>query len=126
MENVCWRKYAKDLLGAPGGAALDKIQAGQFAKDGASELPVLKPGEGEPCMSSIVRLAQILRVLKSVATPAGIGSKVPPITLRICPILWEPSKKFTGLEEMRLDLAKFFSLRSSAGQGREVLIWING
>jgi hypothetical protein len=40
-------QHVKDLLGAPGGTPMDKIQSGQFGKDGASELPALKPGEGE-------------------------------------------------------------------------------
>jgi hypothetical protein len=40
-------QHIKDLLGAPGGTPMDKIQAGQFAKDGALQLPPLKPGEGE-------------------------------------------------------------------------------
>ena len=37
------------------------------------------------------------------------------------PYLWEPNKRFEGLDEMRLDLENFFALRSSVGQATTAL-----
>jgi hypothetical protein len=37
------------------------------------------------------------------------------------PNLWEPGKQYLGLEEIRYDLHRFFSLRSSAGQASAAL-----
>jgi hypothetical protein len=111
-------QHVKDLLGAPGGTALDKIQAGQFAKDGASELPVLKPGEGE--LHVVDRAFGANPALLVRGDTAGTAAALDYASQHL-PYLWESSKKFTGLEEMRLDLAKFFSLRSSAGQATAAL-----
>ena len=40
-------QHARDMLGAPAGAAMDELVPGQFGKDSAAELPALKVGEGE-------------------------------------------------------------------------------
>jgi hypothetical protein len=111
-------QHVKDLLGAPGGTPMDKIQAGQFAKDGALQLPQLKPGEGE--LQVVDRGFGANPALLIRGDSAGTTAALDYASRRL-PYLWEPSKKFAGLEEMRLDLAKFFSLRSSAGQATAAL-----
>jgi hypothetical protein len=111
-------QHVKDLLGAPGGTPMDKIQAGQFAKDGALQLPPLKPGEGE--LQVVDRAFGTNPALLIRGDSAGITAALNYASQRL-PYLWEPSKKFAGLEEVRLDLAKFFSLRSSAGQATAAL-----
>jgi hypothetical protein len=119
-------QHVKDLLGAPGGTPMDKIQSGQFAKDGASELPALKTGEGELHVVDHAFGANPALLVRgdSAGTAAALD-----YASQHLPYLWEPSKKFMGLEEMRLDLARFFSLRSSAGQATAALFnldqWIN-
>jgi hypothetical protein len=111
-------QHVKDLLGALGGTPMDKIQAGQFAKDGALQLPPLKPGEGE--LQVVDRAFGANPALLIRGDSAGTTAALDYASQRL-PYLWEPSKKFAGLEEMRLDLAKFFSLRSSAGQATAAL-----
>lgn len=120
-------QYVKDLLGAPGGTPIDKIQSVQFAKDGASELPALKPGEGELHVVDHA-FGATNPALFVRGDSAGTAAALDYASQRL-PYLWEPSKKFMELEEMRLDLARFFSLRSSAGQATAALFdldrWIN-
>jgi hypothetical protein len=119
-------QHVKDLLGAPGGTPMDKIQSGQFGKDGASELPALKPGEGE--LHVVDRAFGANPALLVRGDTAGTAAALDFASQHL-PYLWEPSKKFMGLEEMRLDLARFFSLRSSAGQATAALFdldqWID-
>lgn len=111
-------QHARDMLGAPGGTPMDKILAGQFAKDGAPELPALKPGEGE--LHVIDRAFGANPALLVRGDTTGAVAALDYASQRL-PYLWEPSKRFAGLEEMRLDLAKFFSLRSSTGQATAAL-----
>jgi hypothetical protein len=111
-------QHAKDLLGAPGGTALSKVQPGQYAKDGALELPALKPGEGE--LRVVDRAFGANPALLVRGDDAGTAAATDYVAGRL-PFLWEPSKKFAGLEEMRLELARFFSIRSSAGQATAAL-----
>jgi Zinc carboxypeptidase len=113
---------AKDLLGAPGGTPMDKIQAGQFAKDGGPELPTLKAGEGE--LHVVDRAFGTNPALLVRGDAAGSAAAMDYASQHL-PYLWEPSKKFGGLEEMRLDLAKFFSLRSSTGQATTALFLLD-
>ena len=115
-------QHAMDLLGAPGGTALDKILAGQFSKEGVAELPVLKPGEGE--LQVVDRAFGTNPALLLRGDVAGTTAALDYASQRL-PYLWEPSKKFVSLEEMRLDLAKFFSLRSSAGQATTALFLLD-
>lgn len=111
-------QHAKDLLGAPGGVPLDKILPGQYAKDGTAELPVLKPGEGE--LRVVDRAFGANPALLVRGDDAGTAAATNYASGHL-PYLWEPSKKFAGLEEMRLELAQFFSMRSSAGQATAAL-----
>jgi hypothetical protein len=119
-------QHTMDLLGAPGGTALDKILAGQFSKDGVAEFPVLKPAEGE--LQVVDRAFGANPALLVRGDGAGATAALNYASQRL-PYLWEPSKKFVSLEEMRLDLAKFFSLRSSVGQATTALFlldqWMN-
>jgi Zinc carboxypeptidase len=115
-------QHAMDLLGAPAGTALDKILAGQFSKDGVAELPALKPGEGE--LQVVDRAFGINPALLVRGDTTGTTAALDYASQRL-PYLWEPSKKFVSLEEMRLDLAKFFSLRSSAGQATTALFLLD-
>jgi hypothetical protein len=119
-------QHAKDVLGAPGGTAMDKVLPGQFAKDGAPELPTLKPGEGELHVVDHAFGANPALLVRGDATGSSAAMDYAAGHL---PYLWEPSKKFTGLEEMRLELAQFFSMRSSTGQATAALfnldLWMN-
>ena len=119
-------QHVEDLLGAPGGTPMDKILAGQFARNGAAELPTLAPGEGE--LRAVDRAFGTNPALLVRGDSTGTAVALDYASQRL-PYLWEPSKKFVGLEDMRLDLAKFFSLRSSAGQATVARFnldqWIN-
>ncbi|HEY9137785.1 MAG TPA: hypothetical protein VIM67_05890, partial [Terriglobus sp.] len=114
---------AKDNLGAPGGTALDKLVPGQFAKDGSLQLPSLKAGEGE--LDVVDRVFGNNPALMVRGDAAGSTAALDYAAGRL-PYLWEPSKKFAGLDEMRLDLAKFFSLRNSTGQASTALFLLDG
>jgi len=114
---------AKDNLGAPGGTPLDKLVPGQFAKDGALQLPSLKAGEGE--LDVVDRVFGNNPALMVRGDAAGSTAALNYAAGRL-PYLWEPSKKFAGLDEMRLDLAKFFSLRNSTGQASTALFLLDG
>ncbi len=119
-------QHAKDILGAPAGAAMDKLAPGQFAKDGTPELPALKAGEGE--LHVVDRAFGEQPALLVRGDDAGATAALEYASGHL-PYLWEPSKKFAGLEEMRLDMARFFSLRSSTGQATAALFdldqWMN-
>ncbi len=106
-------QHAKDILGAPAGTALDKLVPGQYGKDGVAELPALKTGEGELRVVDRAFGKNPALLVRGDATGSGAALEYAAGHL---PYLWEPSKKFAGLEEMRLDLARFFSMRSSTGQ----------
>lgn len=116
-ENVLTQQ-AKDELGAPASTAMDKLVQGQFGKDGAPELPVLKPGEGE--LHVVDRAFGTNPALLVRGDDTGAAAALDYAAGNL-PYLWEPSKKFESLEEMRLDLAQFFSLRSSTGQASAAL-----
>lgn len=111
-------QHVKDILGAPAGTAMDKLVPGQYGKDGAPELPALQPGEGE--LEVVDRAFGMNPALLVRGDAAGQTAALDYAADRL-PYLWEPSKKYLGLEEMRLDLAKFFSLRSSTGQAAAAL-----
>jgi hypothetical protein len=119
-------EHVEDLLGAPGSTPMDKIVSGQFAKKEAAELPQLTSGEGE--LHVVDRAFGMHPALLIRGDAEGSAAALNYASERL-PYLWEPSKKFTGLEEMRLDLAKFFSLRSSTGQATAALFdldqWMN-
>jgi len=105
--------HVKDLLGAPGGMDTEKILQGQYAEAKSPEISVLKPGEGE--LRVIDRAfgkspALLIRGdEQGAATAAAYASQH-------LPFLWEPSKKFASVEEIRGDLKRFFALRSGVGQ----------
>jgi hypothetical protein len=115
-------QHVKDLLGAPNGTAMDKVLPGQFAQDGGSELPPLKPGEGELRVVDRAFGANPALLVRGNAT--GTIAALDYASQHL-PYLWEPSKKFTGLEEMRLDLANFFSIRSSTGQSTAAMFLLD-
>jgi len=111
-------EHVENLLGAPGGTDLEKILPGQFAHAQTPELSALQAGEGE--LRVIDRAfgkspALLVRGDAKGETAAfDYGSEH-------LPYLWEPSKKYESVEEMRLDVQRFFSLRSSAGQAAAAL-----
>ncbi len=111
-------QHVKDLLGAPAGTALDKIAPGKFAKSGLLQLSELKPGEGE--LKVVDRAFGNNPALLIRGDEEGASAAADYAAGRL-PYLWEPSKKFAELDEMRLELARFFSLRSSAGQATTAL-----
>lgn len=106
-------QHASDLLGAPAGTAMDKVFPGEFASGSSVELPKLEAGEGE--LRVVDRAFGNEPALLVRGDDQGAAAALAYASERL-PYLWEPSKKFAGLDEMRLDLAKFFSLRSSTGQ----------
>ncbi|WP_433964543.1 hypothetical protein [Tunturiibacter gelidiferens] len=106
--------HLKDLLAAKPGVDLDKLVPGSFkAATNAAQLPTLSADEGE------------LRVVehgfgKSDAIlvrgdDSGAAAALN-YTSNNAPFLWEPGKRFTPLEELRDDVRRFFSERSSIGQ----------
>jgi Zinc carboxypeptidase len=111
-------EHVENLLGAPGGTDLEKILPGQYVHAQAPELGALQAGEGE--LRVIDRAfgkspALLVRGDAKGETAAfDYGSEH-------LPYLWEPSKKYESVEEMRLDVQRFFSLRSSAGQAAAAL-----
>lgn len=115
-------QHTKDILGAPAGTALDKLVPGQYGKAGAQELPVLRPGEGE--LQVIDRAFGRNPALLVRGDDAGQGAALQYAAERL-PYLWEPAKQYESLEEMRLDLARFFSLRSSTGQASAALFLLD-
>ncbi|HEY4354225.1 MAG TPA: M14 family metallopeptidase [Acidobacteriaceae bacterium] len=119
-------QHAKDLLAAPGGTAIDKILPGQFASGTSPELSALKAGEGE--LRVVDRAFGTNPALLIRGDDAGSAAALNYASGRL-PYLWEPAKKFAGLDEMRLELAKFFSIRSSTGQATAGLFeldqWMN-
>ena len=121
-EETLLTQHAKDLLGAPSGTVMDKILPGQFAKDGVPELPTLKQGEGE--LRVVDRAFGANPALLVRGDTTGTVAAMDYASQHL-PYLWEASKKFAGLEEMRLDLANFFSIRSSAGQATTALFLLD-
>jgi hypothetical protein len=120
-------QHAKDMLGAPAGTAMDNLVPGQLGKDGAPELPALKMGEGE--LQVVDRAFGKNPALLVRGDNAGEAAALEYAAGHL-PYLWEPSKKFAGLDEMRLELAQFFSMRSSTGQATAALFdldrWMDG
>lgn len=120
-------QHAKDMLGAPAGTAMDNLVPGQLGKDGAPELPALKMGEGE--LQVVDRAFGKNPALLVRGDNAGEAAALEYAAGHL-PYLWEPSKKFVGLEEMRLELAQFFSMRSSTGEATAALFdldrWMDG
>jgi hypothetical protein len=106
-------EHAEDLLVAPPGTAMDRILPRQFVKHGSSELMPLSAGEGE--LQVVDRAFGANPALLVRGDDAGSAAALDYASGHL-PYLWEPSKKFESLEEMRLDLASFFAMRSSTGQ----------
>jgi len=114
---------AEDLLGAPAGTALDTILPGQFAMPGSVQLPVLKTGEGE-----LVVVDRAFGTNPALLVRGDAAGEAAALTYASghLPYLWEPAKKFAGLDEMRFDLDSFFSMRSSTGQATAGLYDLDG
>jgi hypothetical protein len=104
---------AEDLLCAPAGTALDTILPGQFAAQPAPQLPALKPGEGE--LAAVDKAFGINPALLVRGDAAGSAAALTYASEHL-PYLWEPAKKFAGLDEIRFDVDTFFSMRSALGQ----------
>ena len=104
---------AQDLLGAPAGTALDTILPGQFANQPSPQLPVLKSGEGELAVVDRAFGTNPALLVRGDATGSAAALNYASGHL---PYLWEPAKKYAGLDEMRFDLDSFFEMRSSTGQ----------
>ncbi len=109
---------AEDLLGAPAGTAPASIVPGQFAASPSAQLPALQPGEGE--LNVVDRAFGTSPALLVRGDAPGTAAALRYASERL-PFLWEPAKKFAGLDEMRLDLDSFFQMRSSAGQATAAL-----
>jgi hypothetical protein len=111
-------QHAESLLAAPAGTVLDSIVPGQFTQQTSAELPPLSAGEGE--LDVVDRAFGIDPALLVRGDIAGSAAALDYAAGHL-PYLWEPSKKFEQIEEMRLDLGRFFSMRSSTGQATEAL-----
>jgi hypothetical protein len=110
--------HERNLLGAPGGADLEKILPGQYAQAQSPELMPLQPGEGElRAVDRAFGKSPALLVRGDVNGQAAALS----YGAEHLPYLWEPSKKYESTDEMRQDVQRFFSLRSSAGQAAVAL-----
>ena len=116
-------EHAQDLLGAPGGVAPEAILPGQFAKQASPQLPALTPGEGE--LDAVDRAFGTNPALLVRGDAAGSAAALTYASEHL-PYLWEPAKKFAGLDEMRFDLDSFFSIRSSTGQATAALHDLDG
>jgi hypothetical protein len=110
--------HALNLLGAPGGADLEKIVPGQFTHAKSPELSALQPGEGE--LRVVDRAFGKSPALLVRGDASGEASALLYGSERL-PYLWQPSKKYQSTDEMRIDVQQFFSLRSSAGQAAAAL-----
>ncbi len=106
-------EHGLNLLGAPGGADLEKILPGQYIHAQAPELGAMQPGEGE--LRVVDRAFGKGPALLVRGDAQGEAAALQYGSSRL-PYLWEPSKKYESVDEMRLDVQRFFSLRSSAGQ----------
>jgi hypothetical protein len=115
-------QHAKDILGAPAGTAMDKLIPGEYGKVGAQELPLLGSGEGE--LRVVDRAFGMNPALLVRGDNAGQRAALQYAAERL-PYLWEPAKQYESLEEMRLDLARVFSLRSSTGQASAALFLLD-
>jgi hypothetical protein len=111
-------EHGLNLLGAPGGVDLEKILPGQYSHAQAPELGPMQPGEGE--LRVIDRAFGKSPALLVRGDAPGEAAALLYGTERL-PYLWEPSKKYESADEMRLDMQRFFSLRSSAGQAAAAL-----
>jgi hypothetical protein len=111
-------EHGLNLLGAPGGADMEKILPGQYSRAQAPELGTLPPGEGE--LRVIDRAFGKSPALLVRGDAAGEAAALSYGSERL-PYLWEPSKKYESTDEMRLDVQRFFSLRSSAGEATVAL-----
>ena len=116
-------EHAQDLLGAPGGTATDAILPGQFANQPSPQLPALKPGEGE--LNVIDRAFGTNPALLVRGDATGSAAALSYASDHL-PYLWEPAKKYAGLDEMRFDLDSFFAIRSSTGQATAALYDLDG
>jgi hypothetical protein len=110
--------HAKNLLGAPGGSDLEKILPGHYVQANSPELAVLKPGEGE--LRVVDRAFGNNPALLVRGDRQGASAAIDYGAQRL-PFLWEPSKKYASVEEVRNDVQRFFSLRSSSGQASVAL-----
>jgi len=113
---------AKDMTGAPGGTDTDKILPGQYARVNSPEMPALKAGEGEV---RVVDRAMGRSPVLLLRGDEGGASAAADYASQHLPFLWEPSKKFASVEEIRNDLRRFFSLRSAAGQASDALFQLD-
>jgi hypothetical protein len=116
-------EHAQDLLGAPAGTATDTILPGQFASQPSPQLPALKAGEGE--LDAVDRAFGTNPALLVRGDAAGSAAALSYASEHL-PYLWEPAKKFAGLDEVRFDLDSFFSMRSSTGQATAALYDLDG
>ncbi len=115
--------HLKDLLGAPGGTDTEKILPGEYAVEPKSpEFPVLKSAEGE--LRVIDRAFGKSPALLVRGDEQGSAAAAAYASEHL-PFLWEPSKKFASVEEMRTDLKRFFALRSGVGQASVALFHLD-
>lgn len=110
--------HALNLLGAPAGADLEKLAPGQYSHAQSVELPQLQPDEGE--LRVVDRAVGKSPALLARGDAKGQANAIE-YGAEHLPYLWEPSKKFESMDEMRIDVQQFFSLRSSAGQAAVAL-----
>jgi len=111
-------EHAEDLLAAPGGTAVDAMLPGQYAHTPSPELPTLKPGEGE--LDAVDRAFGANPALLVRGDAAGEAAALEYASGHL-PFVWEPEKKFAGMDEVRFDVDTFFSMRSSTGQATAAL-----
>jgi hypothetical protein len=111
-------EHAKNLLGAPGGTDLEKMLPGQFLHAESSQLTPLKADEGE--LRVVDRAFGNSPALLVRGDGKGSAAAIE-YGAQHLPYLWQPSKKYTSVDEIRNDVQQFFSLRSSPGQASVAL-----
>jgi hypothetical protein len=98
------------------------VEGSDLAKEAARKLhdedsntDSLAPGEGE------LRVVDKAFSRQSAVLVSGDSAAALALLSDHFPNLWEPGKQYLSLEEIRYDLHRFFSLRSSAGQASVAL-----
>ncbi|MBW4027418.1 MAG: hypothetical protein HIU93_08430 [Acidobacteria bacterium] len=103
-----------DILSAPGNVDLDKLVRGQYLHTPKSpEFDALAASEGE--LRVVDRGFGKQDALLVRGDDQGAAAAISYAADHL-PFLWEPSKRYASVEEMRDDVRHFFTLRSGVGQ----------
>jgi hypothetical protein len=116
--NSLLTEHVTNLLGAPAGSDLEKILPGQYVSASSDQLNPLKAGEGE--LRVVDRAFGNNPALLVRGDGKGEAAAIDYASEHL-PYLWQPAKKYASVEEIRDDVQKFFTLRSSPGQASAAL-----